>query len=198
MVLRLWSRWRSGRSGSGTRCGWCGASNIYSTIESRICTFNLYTCVAAMAYSARLRAHDRRPPRAALQPRDVDLDVDEARRAHRSVRHARVAVAHTAPHEVPAGPQDSQQLREDVGNGVRAREAGRAGVQSAPGESPGSGSEVSPGLAPTPAARSLPQVAVPPLDLPTGIAQLVAASATAPLSSARTLTTIKELSLIHI
>lgn len=73
-----------------------------------------------------------------------------------------------------------------------AWEAGRAGVQSAPGESPGSGSEVSPGLAPTPAARSLPQVAVPPLDLPTGIAQLVAASATAPLSSARSLTTIQE------
>ena len=79
-----------------------------------------------MAYSARLRADDRRPPRGALEPRDVDLDVDEACRAHRSIRHARVAFAHTAPPEFPAGPQDSQQLREDVGNGVHAVEAVQA------------------------------------------------------------------------
>ena len=53
-----------------------------------------------------LHADDWRPPRGALEPRDVDLHLDEARRAHRSVRHARIAFAHAAPHEFPAGPQE--------------------------------------------------------------------------------------------
>ena len=60
--------------------------------------------VAAMAYSARLRADDRRPARVSFEPRDVYLDLDKARRAHRPVRHARIAFARTAPHEFPAGP----------------------------------------------------------------------------------------------
>ena len=40
---------------------------------------------------ARLHAHDWRPPRGALEARDVDLDVDEACRAHRPGQHARSA-----------------------------------------------------------------------------------------------------------
>jgi hypothetical protein len=72
-------------------------------------------CVAAMAHSARLRADDRRPARGSLEPRDVDLDVDEACRAHRPGHHARSVVGvprdRTGPHEFPAGPQESQHLR---------------------------------------------------------------------------------------
>ena len=58
-----------------------------------------------------LHADDWRPARGALEPRDVYFHIDEARRAHRSVRHARVAVALTAPDEFPAGPQRAGALQ---------------------------------------------------------------------------------------
>ena len=69
-----------------------------------------------MAYSARLRADDRRPPRGALEPRDVDLDVDEPRRAHRPGQHARSAFSRRAVRA--AGPHQSLQTANNYANSL--------------------------------------------------------------------------------